>query len=416
MKKLIVVILITFSSKSIVAQQNVGISGNSNWTNLWTNFNPKSIEYNEANEILSGNITENKTLYKKNVYLLNGTVVVKNNAILTIEPGTVIRGDVETIGTLLIAKNSKLIANGNLTDPIIFTSNKPSGQRRPGDWGGIILYGDAPINTHGGFSNLDVVDSNQCGIYGGNNADSDSGVINFIRIEFAGKKVSKSKEFNGLTIAGVGKKTILSNIQVSFSDDDSFEMYGGNVILNNLVSYRSTDDDFDFTEGTQATISNSLALRNPYNSDTAISRSFEIGNYSKKENTDFSKKATSVIANNVTLVNTEENASGLVKEAIYITEGCALKLTNSLVYGYSQGMILDDKISTNDGLKNIILDNVQFYSVNKIAKFETVTTKLAYNTDFQITTANQIDIFYESNFKKPIDFRIKNASSFAYNK
>lgn len=415
MKKLIVVILITIFTENLIAQQNVGITGNSNWTNLWTNFSPKSIEYNDANEILVGNITENKTLYKKNVYLLNGIVCVKNNATLTIEPGTVIRGDVETVGALVIAKNAKLIANGSLTDPIIFTSNKPAGQRKAGDWGGVIVFGDAPINCVGGFSNLEFLDSNISGLYGGQNTDSDSGILNFVRIEFAGKKTGPNKEFNGLSIAGVGKKTILNNIQVSFSDDDSVECYGGNVFLNNLVSFKATDDDFDFTQGVQATISNSLVLRNPFVSSPTISRCLEIGNYNKKENTDFSKKMTSVFANNLTLINTEENNNGLVKEAVYITEGCSLRLQNSLVYGFNQGLILDDKIANNDGIKKIIVDNTIFNSCNAVAKFETSADPLDFNY-LEITKSIQTDLFFESNFKKTVDFRMKNTSGFAFNK
>ncbi|WP_394758781.1 hypothetical protein [Flavobacterium sp.] len=416
MKKILLIIVISIFSQNLLAQQNVGINGNSNWTNLWTNFTPKTTDYKEANEILFGNITENKTLYKKNIYLLSGVVCVKNNAILTIEPGTVIRGDIETVGTLVITKNSKLIANGIETDPIVFTSNNEAGNRRAGDWGGIVIYGDAPTNAVGGFSNLDFLNSSESGIYGGSNVDSDSGILNFVRIEFAGKRVNSEKQFNALSIAGVGKKTILNNIQVSFSDDDSFECLGGNVFLNNLVSYRATDDDFDFTQGTQATISNSLALRNPFNSGVEISRCLEISSYDKKENTDFSKKPTAVLANNLSLINYEENSNGLVKEAIYIKESASLKLQNSLVYGFAEGIILDNKIGVNDEVaKKIIFDNVEFISCKLVAKFESLDKELVFNNQ-TISNLPQTQLFKESSFKKNVDFRMKTTSSFAYNK
>ena len=106
------------------AQNNHGIYGDTNWFAGWTNFKPKATEYAESNQTLSGEIKENKTLTKNNVYVLMGTVYVSNGATLTIEPGTVIRGDYNTTGTLVVVKGSKIIAEGTATNPIVFTSNK----------------------------------------------------------------------------------------------------------------------------------------------------------------------------------------------------------------------------------------------------------------------------------------------------
>jgi hypothetical protein len=417
MKKFILVILITLFSKSLVGQQTVGIFGENNWTNLWTNLNPKTTEYNDATEILNGDITENKTLFKKNVYILNGIVCVKNNATLTIEAGTVIKGELETDAALIISRNAKIIANGSLTDPIVFTSNKPSGQRKAGDWGGIAILGDAPINVLGGESNLEFVNPNISGTYGGANINSDSGILNFVRIEFAGKKIGLNKNFNGITIAGVGKKTVLNNIQVSFSDDDSVECLGGNVFLNNIVSYKATDDDFDFTQGTQVSLSNSLVLRNPFISSPTISRCLEVENYAVRQNTDFSKPNTNIFASNITLINTEANETGLVKEAIYIAENCNLRLQSSLVYGFAQGIILDDKILQKDVAKKIILDNTKFDSCKVVAKYDTITVEDELDFNFlPIEKTTQVNLFKEPNLKKTIDFRMKNSTNLVFTK
>jgi len=168
------------------AQQEKGIIGSSNWLSNWTEFKPGKVEYNVTNQILYGKITTNTTLQKRNTYLLQGPVYVTNNAVLTIEPGTVIKGDAETNGVLIIAKGSQLIAEGTETDPIVFTSNRPV--KKAGDWGGIVILGDAPMNRFGGTASLNYdLDPTQT-IYGGTNPTASSGVLRFLRIEFAGKK------------------------------------------------------------------------------------------------------------------------------------------------------------------------------------------------------------------------------------
>jgi hypothetical protein len=156
MKNAILTLLLiaSFIQKSN-SQIQKGIYGNSNWMTNWTNFKPSTTEYKDSNIILTGVISENTTLTKSNVYLLVGVVYVTNKAFLTIEPGTVIRGDYESCGTLVVTNGAKIIAKGNDTDPIVFTSNKGASERKAGDWGGIILFGDAPINKYGGIAQLD---------------------------------------------------------------------------------------------------------------------------------------------------------------------------------------------------------------------------------------------------------------------
>ncbi len=406
------------------AQNEKGIFGTENWFNNWTNFKPNNTEYKDPTILLSGIITENQTLSKKNIYLLTDVVYVKNNAVLTIEPGTIIRGDNDTCGTLVITKGSKIIAEGTETDPIIFTSNKNVSERKAGDWGGIIILGDAPINKFGGYSCLDFNLNNSLCEYGGTNTESNSGILKYVRIEYCGRKINATKELNGLSLAGVGNKTKLNFIQISYSNDDSFECYGGNINLNNVISFKATDDDFDFTQGTQCKINNSVAIRYPFISDMSKSRCLEIDSYDKAENMDFSKKMTNIIANNLTLLNNEENNQGLVREAIYIKDKSKLEIENCIISGFSSSILIG--LDALNKFKNIENINIKNSLINNCAKFfdcEDNTNVIDYDlqksTYFynnQLNNIQNIDLFNENNIKKNMDLRIKNIPNFVFSK
>lgn len=349
---------------SASAQQEKGIIGASNWLNNWTEFKPAKTEYNETNQILYGKITTNTTLYKKNTYLLQGPVYVTNNAVLTIEAGTVIKGDYETSGALVIAKGSQLVANGTETDPIVFTSNRPS--KKEGDWGGIVILGDAPINKFGGSSSINFeLDPTQT-IYGGTNPQSTSGVIRFLRVEFAGKKIKGYKDYNAISLAGVGNKTVIENVMCSFAAGNAFEILGGDLAVKNLVTLRSKGDDIRITQGAQCKIDNSLTVRHSYYSSSSRARCINVSSYDKKEEADFSKNLTNVVATNCTLVNSTTDlaadlASGLVKECIFVADNTSFSLKKSVISGFSPAVILDDDIKPEaGGLKKIKFEEMYF--------------------------------------------------------
>ena len=395
-------------------QQPKGIIGNTNWMNNWTNFNPAKIEYNEATNIIAGTIDKDTKLSKRNTYQLVGVVYVTNNATLTIEPGTVIRGDDKTCGTLVITNGSKIIAEGLETDPIVFTSNKEVTERRPGDWGGIIILGKAPINTIGGIHILPFDLEPMLNHYGGQDAEDNSGILKYVRIEYSGRKLSAAKELNGLSLAGVGRKTILSNIQISYSNDDSFECYGGDLNLNNLISYRTTDDDFDFTQGAQININNSIAIRHPFSSDVSGSRCFEVDSYDKIGNTDMSKKLTKINANNITLVNMEENNQGLVRESIYVKENTFFNLTNSIVSGFAPFVLLEGNIGNGDvnlskiSFKNLIVNNCNGAITSEAGGANATIQQFYSNPTFDInyTSFKNNQLFTTPNIKGNPDFRM----------
>ncbi|WP_026713939.1 hypothetical protein [Flavobacterium daejeonense] len=350
------------------AQQEKGITGSNNWLNNWTEFRPNKVDYGEADQILAGNIAVNTKLYKKNKYILQGNVYITNNAVLTIEPGTTIIGDYATNAALIITKGATIIADGLETDPIIFTSNK--GLKKAGDWGGIIVLGDAPINKFGNSSSINLGLDTSLTTYGGENSESNSGILRYVRIEFAGKKIRGEENFNGLLLAGVGNKTVLENIMVSYAAGDSFEIYGGNLNMNKMVSYKCSRDDYKFNYGAQCKINNSLAVRSSFLTSSLGSRCMNVASYDKKEEVDFSKKQTFVTATNMTLVNDSENInadiqSGLIKEAIYIAENAEINFKRTVVSGFNPAVLLSNKIEINDeNLRKLSFEDMYFNSCN----------------------------------------------------
>ncbi len=218
-------------------------------------------------KVLSGTIDESITL-KKGVYTLKGYVYVNNGATLTIEPGTVVKSDVTEKGALIVERGSKLIADGTAALPIVFTSGKSAGERAPGDWGGIILLGKAPTNRP--TSPAPIIEGGVNRPYGGSDANDNSGILRFVRIEFSGIAAEPNSEINGLTLGGVGAGTTLENIQVSYGADDAYEFFGGTVNAKNLIAFATYDDDFDFDFGYSGKIQFAVSLRDkPADTDAA---------------------------------------------------------------------------------------------------------------------------------------------------
>ena len=189
---------------------------------------------------ISGAITANTTFFSDTIYTLDGYVFVKNNATLTIQAGTVIKGKAGNKSTLIITRNGSIQANGTLARPIVFTSEKAVGLRNKGDWGGVVILGKAIINrptdcttcpgasvasSEAGIQNAvegDLDNAAGDALYGGTDNNHSSGSFKYVRIEFAGTVITPGNEINGLTMGGVGKGTNMDHIKVSFADDDGF--------------------------------------------------------------------------------------------------------------------------------------------------------------------------------------------------
>jgi hypothetical protein len=200
---------------------------------------------------LSGEITADRTLYADTVYTLEGFVIVRAPATLTIEAGTRILGDYETVGSsLFIMRGAKIRALGTAAEPIVFTSERPDGQRQPGDWGGLVIIGNARINRAHPVELEGTENFSEVVTYSGGTDDADdSGELHYVRVEFAGYATADAAELNSFTFAAVGSGTEMDHLQSMSGLDDSFEWFGGGADAKYLVSYESGDDHFDMSEG-----------------------------------------------------------------------------------------------------------------------------------------------------------------------
>ena len=208
-------------------------------------------------ETLEGEIAASRTLTADKNYLLKGLVSVKPGATLTIEKGTVLKGDNASKGILLVEAGAKIEAVGTPDEPIVFTSQAAEGQKKPGDWGGLIILGNAPINvkdTNGNPIQQSIEGILAAGVgtnskYGGDKADDSSGKLQYIRIEYSGVVIGENNEVNGITFGGVGSGTVVDHIQVRQTLDDCFEFFGGTVNAKYLACQHNEDDGFDFDLG-----------------------------------------------------------------------------------------------------------------------------------------------------------------------
>ncbi len=334
-----------------------GAFGKTNWTADWANFDPDNTNYPATNATLQGEITSNMTLDANKTYLLKGFVYVKNGATLTIPAGTVISGDKATKGTLIITKGAKIEANGVAGKPVVFTSNQAAGTRDYGDWGGVIILGNAKMNATGGTGTIEggVNNANNDGEYGGTNDADNSGTLTYVRVEFPGIAHTPNNEINGVTFGGVGSKTVVHHLQVSFSGDDAVEWFGGTVDAKYLITYRTFDDDYDCDKGYSGRVQFAFTVRDPQIADVSGSNGFEID--SDKAGTK-AQPITAPTFSNVTLIGPKAIAgsgtiNSLYKRAIHHRRGSQLSIFNSLITGYPVGWRLDGKVtyefvSTND--------------------------------------------------------------------
>jgi len=215
---------------------------------------------------VSGDIEGAARLSSDKDYLLKYTTFVRPGATLSIEPGTRILGDSDTKAVLVVQPGGRLLAVGTPDRPIVFTSERPEGQRRAGDWGGVILLGNAPTNwrTQTGAPKRGRVEGIvEGGEYGGDSPNDDSGVLSYVRIEYAGTEIGPNNEVNGLTLAGVGRGTRLDHIQVRAAADDCFEFFGGTVDAHHLICQGTGDDAFDWDNGYQGRLQFLVAVFDP---------------------------------------------------------------------------------------------------------------------------------------------------------
>jgi hypothetical protein len=282
-------------------------------------------------------------------YLLKGFVYVTSGHTLTIDSGIVIKGDKNTKGTLIVERGAKIYANGTPNMPIIFTSAQAPGNRSYGDWGGLIICGNAPVNWTAGQAQ---VEGGPRSFYGGTDPLDNSGKLSYVRIEFPGVALSPNNEVNGLTLCGVGKSTQIDHIQIYKSGDDGFEFFGGNVNAKYLICTKSWDDDFDTDNGYSGKIQFGAVMRDPYAADVSGSKAFESDAYGTGTATGLAgdtSMITKPVFSNMTLIGPMVNTTATIDPqyvaGIQIRRGSGLSLVNSVIAGWPCGILLDESSS-----------------------------------------------------------------------
>ncbi len=372
---------------------NADGSLNENVTDI--NDSPFEIEQPDPvkpDSVLKVPITSRVKLTSKKIYALDGYVFVDSLGVLEIEPGTVIIGD--TVGqnsALCINRGGKIFALGTREKPIVFTSSALPGQRRAGDWGGVLICGLASTNHPGGEAALEggIADANRVrGWFGGRtnpNNDDNSGVLSYVRIEFAGIAAAPNQELNSLTLGGVGRGTTIDHIMVSYANDDSFEWFGGTVDAKYLIAYNGMDDDFDGDNGFSGRVQFGLSIRAPEIADVSTSHAFEFDNDAQGT---YNLPLTQAIFSNITVIGPMKDTSWTTgtgpnkynsrySTMVQIRRNSRLSILNSVMIGWPKGLEIlssgSQRAASND---SIVLRNNFFYGIKPPLFYVDGTTPL----------------------------------------
>jgi hypothetical protein len=300
-------------------------------------------------------ISASRTLTADTLYLLNNKTFVTNGAVLTIQAGGRVEGVpkalADSASALVITRGAKIIAQGTPSAPIIFTSFSNDSTRVPGKWGGVVILGRSTVNK----SNPAIEGINPPTVpatvdyqYGGTIADDSSGVFSYVRIEYAGAAIAANNELNGLTLGGVGCRTKLDHVQVSYGADDAFEFFGGTVNAKYLIALAPNDDCFDFDFGYRGKIQFALSvlkqdLAQGYSSDP---NGIECDNDgSGTADAPLTRPAIS----NMTIVGTNGCVTnpGTLLNGARFRRNSRFVLRNSVILGYPNGILLESTGTQN---------------------------------------------------------------------
>lgn len=389
------------------------------WTNGWCNWNPDSTNYPSANVTVAGNVTTNTTWTSNNTYLLTGTVYVDSGVTLTIQPGTVIRGNDAIANSCLIIKRSgRIIAQGTATNPIVFTSNKSIGSRGLADWGGIIILGRATTNV--GIGQVEGLAADPANQYGGSDDNDNSGILSYVRIEYGGYVFAQNKEINGLTLGAVGRGTQIDHIQCSFINDDAFEWFGGSVNCKYLVSYRNLDDDFDTDFGYHGLVQYGLAVRDPQIADNSYSlpsggstsEGFESDNDATGTSNNPTTNATFA---NFTMIgpyrgNNSSTVHPAFRRGARIRRNSQLKIINSIISDWATGVMIDGSACEANITNGYLYVRNNLITNHKMRAGEVASTSswpiLSYLGNSNDTTKSSNLLIRPYDFSNP-DYRLK---------
>jgi len=358
--------------------------------------NPAPIDGGGGNNndvvVLQGDIST-RTLTASKKYLIKGQVFVRNGQTLTIEPGTVILGEKASKGTLIIDRGAKIMAQGTKEKPIIMTSNQAPGDRDKGDWGGLVVLGKAKVN----LADPAIEGITPAVIYGGTDDKDNSGVMEYLRVEFAGIELTANNETNGITLGGVGNGTKFENIQVSYGGDDGIEWFGGSVNGKNLIVFATWDDCFDIDNGFSGKLQFGLGVRYPSHADQSESNGFE---WDTDGQNDLSRFKTSAVATNFTIIGPAidgNSFSGNFKHAVDLRRNVAGSIFNSVFVGYPVAFRFNHQSAANNYLgttpSGVIENNIFYAKSTGVAIGSNVSsTSVADITNYLTSNGNTVKV------------------------
>ena len=296
-------------------------------------------------DTLQGSISTNTTLSANQNYFLKGKVFVKNNATLSIPAGVTVFAQVNDLAdnksALIITKGAKINIAGTANNPVVFTSAATN--KKQGDWGAIIILGNAPTNIGTGHvEGLPASDDTQ---YGGTVPTDNSGSINYLRIEYSGGINPPAEDewivdkASGLCLAGVGSETQINNVMVAHSNDDGFQFVGGTVNATHLIAFNNGDDDFDFDLGYEGNLQFLIAYRTHASSQALRANGVESYN---DEVPTTNTPLTRPVISNMTIIGPQgiESVKTNINQGVYMRKGTRLAFRNSVVAEYSQGAFM----------------------------------------------------------------------------
>jgi len=301
-----------------------------------------------TNVDVRGSITKDTHWTAGVTYRIRGYVYVDNNVTLTIDPGTKIVSNKDSAGVLIIYKGSKINAAGTADKPIVFTSAEAS--PKPGDFGGVVVVGKATGNGNHAVLEGGVDVAHQ--LFGGTDDADNSGVLQYVRIEYAGKAVNPGDEVNGLSMYTVGSGTVVDHIEIVRGLDDAFEFFGGTFNAKYLIAYNCADDDFDLDDGYRGKIQFGISIKDPAFTDNKgtsgdISNNFEVDNTTDAKGY-LLTPVTSPVLSNFTAIG-PNNATGVSADYGYNMRwrrGAKFTLANSIVLGGQKaGLNIDNDVT-----------------------------------------------------------------------
>lgn len=308
----------------------------------------------EGRVVVCGEITEDTT-WEAGSNVLLGSLVFVTSGTLTIGEGVTVQG--EAGSALIITTTGSIEARGTPSQPIVFTSSKAEADRARGDWGGIVLLGNAPINVDSGqIEGIDASDAR--GSYGGSDSAHDCGTLRYVRIEYAGFTIGADNELNGLTLGGCGSDTDLEWIQSHMGDDDGIEFFGGTASMRHVVISYAADDSLDWDEGWQGNVQFLVIKQEGAEGDNG----FESDNLD--DNNDATPRSNPTIYNATMLGSNDPDAS---QRAMNLRRGTAGTLRNFIIQGFPKESIdiRDDATVGNIENGDLSIDNTLIYEIGE---------------------------------------------------